>query len=364
MSNRKCNLLFYTIFCVLSILMLNLTPNKAYAENIATGFTYELKFPDNQTDKNLNYYHLMMAPGQEEELTLVLSNPGTEPVIVDLNLNGAKTNSNGIIEWTNDKIEDDQSLKFKFKDIVSGPDKVELAKGETKEVKLSVKMPETSYDGIIAGGLQLIKEGQENNADKSAKGSQVINRYAYAVSIVLQETDKEVKPDLEYNRTYAGQQNYRNSILVNLSNTQATFLNDLTIEAQISKKDSKNVLYEAKTTGMRMAPNSFIDFPINMNGDRMEPGTYTAHILATAGDQRWEWNENFEITKKDADKFNERDVGLVQDNSIDWKLIAGIVLVVLIFIVLIFVVIRLIRRKKSQKKRKTKKKSKKTNKKR
>lgn len=349
------NKIIHLVSCLLLVLLFSILPNKVYAEDIATGFTYELKFPDNQTDKQLNYYDLMMKPGQEQELTIVLSNPGKEAITVDLNLNGAKTNSNGVIEWANDKIKNDDSLKFKFEDIVSGPNKVDLAGGETKEVKLSVKMPQTSYDGIITGGLQLIREGQNENVSE-ANGSRVLNQYAYAVSIVLHETDKKVTPDLKYNRTYAGQQNYRNSILVNLSNVEAAFLNNLNIEAQISKKGSQEVLYEAKTTGMRMAPNTFIDFPISMNGDKMVAGKYTSHILATSGDQRWEWTEEFEITTKDADKFNARDVGLVQDNSINWGLIIGIVAGLFVLILLVFIILRITRRKKNNEKSSSKKK--------
>lgn len=341
--------------------MIGIVPMKTLATSgegeISTGFTYTLNFPENQIDPNLNYYNLMMNPGQTQEISLMLSNPSTETITVGLQLTGAKTNINGVIEWTTAGLENDTSLLFPFEDIVSGPDNVELAAGETKEVQLTIAMPETSYEGIIAGGLQLLKEGQEEDAASNTDGgSQVINKYAYAVAIILQESDVSLTPDLQYNRTYAGQSNYRNSMFVNLSNVVATFLNDLTIEAQISKQGSNTVLYEAKSTSMRMAPNSFIDFPVNMNGDRMEAGTYTAHVLATSGEQRWEWTEDFEISEDDANNFNERDVGLEQDTSIDWKLIAMVVAGFLIVVVFLMVLIRVVRKNKQKKEREQRKK--------
>ncbi|MHC5250704.1 DUF916 and DUF3324 domain-containing protein [Enterococcus sp. LJL90] len=315
---------------------------------VSTGFTYALNFPENQVDTSLNYYRLMMTPGQEQEITITLSNPGTEAITVELQLNGAKTNGSGGIEWNNDTIDNDASLMFPFEDIVSGPASVDLAGGETKEVTFSIKMPETSFDGIITGGLRLMKAGQTDNVDET-NGSQVINQYAYAISIVLQENDIELTPDMQYNSAYAGQSNYRNTIFVNLSNVVATFLNDLTIEAQISSAGSSEVLYEAKTTGMRMAPNSLIDFPISMNGDRMVPGTYTAHVLATSGDMRWEWTEEFEITEGEAQEFNERDVGLEQDTTINWGVVASLVGAFFGFVLLLFVIVRWVRRKKKKK---------------
>lgn len=352
----------YAVLLLLSFVMF-FFPTTVLAtstSDVSTGFTYVLNFPENQMDTSLNYYRLMMTPGQEQEISLTLSNPGTEAITVDLQLNGAKTNGSGGIEWNNDTIENDASLMFPFEDLVSGPDSVDLAGGETKEVTLSIHMPETSFEGIIAGGLRLMKTGQTDDVDTSA-GSQVINQYAYAVSIVLQESDVELTPEMHYNSTYAGQSNYRNAIFVNLSNVVATFLNDLTVEAQISASGSNQVLYEAKTTGMRMAPNSLIDFPISMNGDRMVPGTYTAHILATSGDLRWEWTEDFEITDGEAQEYNERDVGLEQDTSINWLLVAGIVGGFFAVILIVFVLFRVLKRKKKgtsslKKKKNTKKK--------
>ncbi len=100
---------------------------------------------------------------------------------------------------------------------------------------------------------------------------------------------------------------------------------------------------------MRMAPNSFIDFPVSMNGERMIPGDYEADILITSGDKKWAWKQAFKITDEDANKFNERDVGLVQEKSLDWKLILLLVAAFLIGIFLLFLVVHFFRKKKAQK---------------
>ncbi|MCB5951482.1 DUF916 and DUF3324 domain-containing protein [Enterococcus sp. BWT-B8] len=328
----------------------NITAWGAEAEGESSsigGFTYSLEFPENQLNPNLGYYQLMMTPGQEQSLAVILSNPGSEAITVNLALNGAKTNKTGVIEYANRDIENDASLAFAFEDLVTGPESVELAAGETKQVTLTVKMPETSFEGVIAGGLQMMKAGQTEDADSSG-GSKVVNQYAYVVSILLQESDTELVPDLQFNRAYGGQLNYRNSVYINFSNVIAAYLNDLTVEAQVMKKDSNTVLYEAKKTSMRMAPNSFMEFPVSMNGERMEAGSYTTHVLATSGEQRWEWTEDFEITEDEAQKYNERDVGLTQETGINWQLIALIVGGFVAAVVVIFGLITLFRKKKQR----------------
>lgn len=314
----------------------------------ATGFTYSITFPDNQIKKDLGYFKLQMNPGQNQQISIALSNPGTEKVTIDVKSNGAKTNQNGVIEYGESSIENDPSLQFDFNDIVTGPESIELAPGETKNLDLTIKMPETGFDGVIAGGIQLMRADQ-NGTTSNEGGSKIINQYAYVVGVVLQESENQLKPDLELNSVKAGQSNYRNAIFINFSNVIAAYLDDMTVEVQITAKGKDTVLYDRKQTAMRMAPNSFIDFPVSMNGERMVAGDYVANILVTAGDQKWSWTEDFKISDQDANKFNERDVGLVQEKGLDWKLILLIVAAVLAIIILIFVIIMILRKKKQQK---------------
>ncbi|MDA9470675.1 DUF916 and DUF3324 domain-containing protein [Enterococcus sp. 5H] len=314
----------------------------------ATGFTYSLNFPDNQMENNIGYYKLKMSQGQEQTLNITVSNPSTEKLTIDVGLNGAVTNQNGVIEYGDSDIENDVSLKFDFEDIVSGPESIDLEAGETKNLELKIKMPETSTEGVIAGGIQLMKADQENNVSEEG-GSRIINQYAYVIGLLLQESEEELSPDLNLNSVFAGQNNYRNTIFVDFSNVIPAFLNDMTVETQINAKGNDAVLYERKQTAMRMAPNSFIQFPVSMNGERMVSGTYVANILVTSGDQRWAWTEEFEITQDDADKFNERDVGLVQEKGLNWQLIALLVGTVILLIGIVFGIMTYLRKKKQQK---------------
>ncbi|WP_265456467.1 DUF916 and DUF3324 domain-containing protein [Enterococcus sp. HY326] len=325
------------------------------SDSASTGsFTYSLEFPENQTDTTLGYFHLMMEPSQQQTINLVLSNPSEVAVTVNLALNGAKTNQNGVVEYSNSEIENDASLAFSFTDIVTGPASVELAAGETKSVPIDIQMPETSYDGIIAGGVQMMLADQ-GESESSSGGSQVVNQYAYVFSIVLQETDVELTPDLQWNSAYGGQNNYRNSMFINFSNVVADFLNNMNIDAKISAQGSSEVLYESRTTSLRMAPNSFIEYPISMNGDRMEAGMYTAQVVVTTLEGgHWEWTEDFEITEDEANQYNERDVGLVQDTGLDWRLIAVIAGGFLAVVLLAFLVVRQIRKNKKKAKKGTK----------
>ncbi|WP_271491154.1 DUF916 domain-containing protein, partial [Enterococcus sp. 5H] len=131
---KRINVIGIVSLIVLMLLPSVLFSSPAHADENddlagATGFTYSLNFPDNQMEDNIGYYKLKMSKGQEQTVTVTLTNPSAEKVTVNVGLNGAVTNQNGVIEYGDSDIENDASLKFDFEDIVSGPESVDLEAG-------------------------------------------------------------------------------------------------------------------------------------------------------------------------------------------------------------------------------------------
>lgn len=324
------------------------------AEN-PVGFNYKVEYPENQIGSDKGYYDLLMTPGKKQTVVLKVTNPGEKPVKIGVSVNGTKTNSNGVIEYGDTLLENDKSLKFPFEEVVSAPEILELKPGGVTDLKVNIKMPETSFDGMILGGIQLKKI--EEKTEKKAEGATVKNEYAYVVAMILKLNEKELKPEIAINKAFASQENYRNTIGINLSNTTASLMSGkMSVEAQIMKKGSQEVLFERKQTGMSFAPNTQMNFPVSMNGERMVKGDYTADVLVVIEDKKWQKSVDFKITEEEADKYNKRDVGLVQDRGIDWKTIALIVVGFLVVVVGIFIVVKLVK-KQPEKKVKSRKKS-------
>ncbi|ALS38584.1 putative ester cyclase [Enterococcus rotai] len=343
-----------SLFLCLYIVSLFGFSRDAYAE---LQFAYETVLPENQKGEG-RYFDLRMTPGQEQTVQVMLTNRADQEQTIQVSLNGVKTNSNGVLEYGPSALKNDPSLKHDFKDIVKGPSEVTLAPNETKPLELTITMPATSYDGKIVGGIYLKSKPtkEEEEANKKAKG--VVNEYAFLVAMVLQETDEKVTNDLKLNKVYAGLSNYRNSVFANFSNIKPEFLNNMTVEMEVMAKDSDAVLYDTKKADMKMAPNSMIEFPLEMNGDKMVAGDYKAHILVTSGDQKWEWTENFKITNEEADKYNAQDVSLIQEPGINWKLVALIGAGIFLAFLAIFFIVRVVNKNKKKKKGNKKRKKK------
>lgn len=343
---------FVVIICLLFAWCHVFGASLAFAEETtdpagAAGFTYNIEYPDNQTSDK-GYYDLLMKPSQSQTVSIELINPSKQPVTVLVGLNGAKTNKNGVVEYGDNSIDTDPSLKFDFEELVKGPESVTIEPGTSKKAEFEIKMPKTSYDGIVLGGIQLIRDDSKDKKEK-VTGSQVKNKYMYIVGMTLRNSDKKVTPALELNKVYGEQFNYQNTIYVNYSNVNAAMLEDMSTEVQIMKKGSKTVLYETKKTDMRMAPNTHIDFPVSMNGEKMVAGEYTANILVTGADNiREEWTKDFTITKEEADQFNQRDVGLIEEKGVNWTLILSIAVGSVLFIIVAYTLITNIANKKKQ----------------
>ncbi|MBO0471767.1 DUF916 and DUF3324 domain-containing protein [Enterococcus sp. DIV0242_7C1] len=325
------------------------------AENSAgaTGFTYQVIFPENQNSDS-GFFDLRMVPGQKQTVEIALKNPSDKEIKVNAKLTGARTNSNGIIEYGPNKFSADKSMKYEFTDIVKTTESVKIKPKSEENLKLNITMPETEFDGIILGGIQLQRESNDEQAVDNG-GTMVINKYAYVIGMRLKETDRELPMDMTFVKAYASSPDFRNTVTIDLGNTQAAVLKDLTVEAQIMGEKSDTVLYESKKNKMRMAPNSILNFQVGMAGEAMKAGNYRAHVIATSGEKRWEWTEKFKITQEEADKFNKEAVGLVQNQGIDWKLIAMIVGGVVVLVAVVFIVIRIVMNKKTKAKKRRKK---------
>ena len=340
-------------------LLIFVFPCITYAEDAGIAYTYRIEKPDNQLQDDVAYFDLMMTPSQEQVLEMTIMSLSDKDQTIQTVLDSAKTNSNGVIEYNQINIDKDESAAINFNDLVTTEKEFVLKAKETKTLQLSVKMPEVSFDGVVAGGLTLKAKEDENSSASS--GARVKNEYAYVIAILLRENNNPVQPNIQYRKSYAGDRNYNNTIYTRVANAVPAYQKDVTLEAQISKSGSDEILYEARQTGIQMAPNSSIDFPISMDNDEMVPGKYRSKGKATIGSQTWEWDEEFEITKKEADKYNEKNSALTQE-TVDWKLIlllvSGFVLILGLVSGIYFFIKKKKEAKKAEQARKKKRKSK------
>lgn len=340
MKSRYKLVVTFFIVCVFFIV-------NSFTVFAATGFSKKVIHPENQVGEG-EALNLLMKPGQKQQVEVEIENYGDKETTILVSLSGARTNGSGVIEYSKSDFKKDKTMEYDLSDVVKVPEEVKVpAKGKAMLV-LDISMPDVEFDGIITGGIQLMEKGQEENKEKSAAA--INNKMAFLFGVTLFNNQKEVQPDFTLRKAYAGQENYRNAMLVDIANTQPMIANLRTLNVDITNKGKKDVLYTRKKTDISMAPNTLMTFPISLNGELMQAGEYTAHVVLKGYGKEWKWDQDFTVTDEQADKFNQSDVYVVQERGINIKLVITIVVSVLVVIIVIYMIYRYITKKKVSKK--------------
>lgn len=317
-------------------------------------FAVETHIPDNQVDKSKTYFDLKMAPDQNQTVTATLKNTTEKAVTVEITINSAKTNSNGVIEYGKNTIPTDASLKHPLDSLMTGPSSVTLSPNESKDVTFLIKMPSDAFDGKILGGLTFQQKSSEVTQDPSKADTTVQNEYAYAVAVVLRETDTPIFPNLKLLTVKPGQENYRNVIHATIQNDQAAILSDVKVEAAVYAKDGKTPVYSSTKNELQVAPNTSWLYPISLDNTKMEPGTYTLRMKVSGTSanksKTWTFSKTFKIAEKEARELNKSAVDVkanTNTKSTNWLLIAVICLIILVVILIILFLLKNKREKQS-----------------
>ncbi|QEA53820.1 DUF916 and DUF3324 domain-containing protein [Loigolactobacillus coryniformis] len=313
-----------------------LTLTRPVAANELT-FGVETNLPDNQLTKNVNYFDLKLDPGQQQTISVTITNSTNKEVKLKPEVNAATTNLNGVVEYTKTKTKADASRRYSLADYVRPEQRtVTVPAQQKKQLNLKVTMPRSQMNGVIAGGLRLQDQNATKQTAESSKGTTVQNQYAYIIGIVLHQNTKTVTPQMKLGKVAASQVNYRNVINTTLRNVTATYINQLTVKAKIYRQGSQKISYRQTNKGMQMAPNSQFAFPVRLNGQPLKAGKYTLDLVATSKDHKWHFKHNFTIAGQQATKLNKRDVTIKPDYTWLYTLIGAVVLILLIGVLWFF----------------------------
>ena len=85
---------------------------------------------------------------------------------------------------------------------------------------------------------------------------------------------------------------------------------------------------------MQVAPNSNFNYPIQLEGNPLEAGDYTATITAESKGEKWTWTKDFTIKADTAKKYNQSEVSIKKDYT--WYYVLGGILFILIAIFFYF----------------------------
>ena len=357
-------LVFSLLYCSKSI----------YASS--SNFNVSPEIPENQMDKNLGYFNLVMSPESQQTLSFKVNNATSKSITVEMAFAHSTTNGNGLAIYDSSKAIKDSSLKYNIEDFVDIPKKeVTIAAHAQVIMTAKVTMPKGMDTGILSGGFSF-KEKEGNQESGSSKGVSIKNEYRYVIALVTQQNIQKVSPQLKLNEVKATQVNSRNVFAANLQNISPTYLQDMNATATVKGVTNSELKYSFENSDMKMAPNSNFDFaiPVSIKGNigdqsskALEAGKYhlsmTVYGVKSATgayetivngktvnyEYKWTFEKDFEIAGEKAKKLNNSDPTVHYKEPINWLMIIGIALI-LIILLLTFLIFSSQRKKENHQK--------------
>ncbi|WP_225743801.1 DUF916 and DUF3324 domain-containing protein [Marinilactibacillus sp. Marseille-P9653] len=294
---------------ILGRILLFRAPNVAHAED-GVAFSVKAVIPKNQHDLNQSYFDLRVEPGQVQEVVTMILNRSDKEIIVDVALNDASTNRNGVI------IYDDPEAVVYREDALTDfamleQTEVTVQPGETESVFATISVPEEPFDGVVLGGLRF--QERRNVNDEESEGVAILNEYAYVIGLQLSQNDSELEPLIELTDVEPGLSNSRTAVIATLKNMQPMILRDLAITAEVYEGDT--LVKTASMEEVRIAPESSMDVVINWENYAIEAGDYSVELTASSEQGEWTFSEAFTITEEEEEEANEQAVVIVENTS-------------------------------------------------
>ncbi|CAD5896366.1 C-terminal membrane anchored cell surface protein [Carnobacterium maltaromaticum] len=323
------------VLCIINLCVLCFGIPNSQASQL--NFSVTPILPENQKDKDKSYFDLQVEKAKEQELTVKLKNGTDKNVTVDTSINRATTNLNGVVEYGKTKDKKDASLVYNIEDFIEITEpEIDIPAHEEKQLILKVKGIPEVFDGILVGGLTFKeKQEEEDTKEDTSQGLAIANEYAYVVGIVLHGENEDIPSDIKLTNAEAAQVNARNVINASLQNPKPKYLSNLSIDAVVTKKGSKDVLYSSKKKDMQMAPNSNFSYPIPLEGEALKSGEYNVSMNIKSVNDQWELSKDFTIDKETADSLNEKDVTIKKNDTWIYVVIGFSLLMIALAIILV-----------------------------
>ncbi|OJG75684.1 hypothetical protein RV12_GL000023 [Enterococcus quebecensis] len=269
------------------------------------GYTVTLVQSNTQIDPNKSYFYVKTTPGEAQTLEVRIKSTKKDPVHIKIYGTNAITGDGGTIEYSDDKTYYDATLKDPITSMiqVQTPD-LTIGNYEEKTVEIQLTPPKEMYDGVKMGAIIFALDQEQK--EKSG----VSTEFSYRVGVITAESGDEFNNAqiLNLNSVKASIKRGKKMVLAKLQNPEPKVLENVSIVATMTKKDTAEVVKRKSVENYSMAPNSVFDFEMDWGIAALPSGTYNLKLDASNDYQEWQLSKEFIITNEQAKKMNEESV--------------------------------------------------------
>ncbi|WP_339000928.1 DUF916 domain-containing protein (plasmid) [Lactococcus garvieae] len=319
------------IITLLLLLILNIGGSGVLADDAqASNGSYSVSaLPSiHQTEGVESFFDIRWTPSDTENFGVLITNKGDKPQTYNIEVNKARTNKNGIIDYSDSTAELNTS-KYQLTRMIKLPKEVTVAAGQSKKIEGSLSFPQESFNGLLMAGIHVSeKKSQES-------GATVSNTVAYNIPFVVRgDNDVRPKANLLLERTSLEKlSSTQSSLDIHLSNEEATLWKESNFQAEITNKSGKVIT--TQSSKLDITPETKFIYPIKLP-EKINAGDYRVTLKVTHGKDQWKFNKNFTITGEEAKEIHQR--AGIKDYS--WIIFCIIIIIALVSIGLLLIFLR------------------------
>lgn len=307
-NNLRKKIRRFVMIAVLALLTIGLFQKEVFAENVNT---FSIQPLDENGNVNENgYYHIIDEPGKQRTVSIRVYNLSEEEISVNVTVNPASTNQNGIPSYLGEEAYDASLIRRMDQLVAIEESELLIPAGSSVLTTLIISLPQEEWEGDILGGIRFTEKKNQQSEQT------VTHEVAYTVGILLNRVGgSAVENELFLNEVTASQRNYRNHIEANLQNRAAVIVRNMSIQSSIYREGSGTPIYTYDAYELRMAPNSNFNFGIPAGNQPIEAGNYVLKTQVTADEKEYRFEQSFSITNANARQLNQSAVNLERTTS-------------------------------------------------
>ncbi|MGN8981115.1 WxL protein peptidoglycan domain-containing protein [Enterococcus villorum] len=290
---------------LLSALIIGLTGNNVLADTATTNLpeTYSVSpiISAHQTEGVDSFFDIRWTPSETEKFGVLITNNSNHAQTYVIQVNKARTNKNGMIDYS-DQTPEKQTTMYQLTKMIQLPKEVTVAGRHSQTIEGSLTFPESSFNGLLMAGLHISEKKSEK------KEATIANTIAYNLPFVVRgNIDTRPKAHITLEKySIEPFSSTQSSLDILLSNGKATLLKESEFVAEI--KDSHNKTIVKQSSKLDITPETSFIYPIKLP-EKLNAGDYQLVLKVKHKKDKWVFKKAIHLSSQKSKEIRQRALG-------------------------------------------------------
>lgn len=292
MIKMKSILKVFAVFCVFPILGI-CGVSKSFAST--PDYYISPVFSEHQSKNVTTFFDLRWSPGESDKIGITITNTTDEDKTFQIKVNKARTNGNGVIDYSDGSKEESDASQPLITSMVTFPKSVEVAAHQSQVIYSTISFPQKDFNGIKMGGIEV--EEQHSSQEKQ-------NVVSYVLPLIIRgNIDQRPQAKITFGKFDLKQSTFHDFALsLPISNMNATLLKDAQVNVTLKRSDG-GVVWNKSSKFLITPETTFVyNQPIDKD---LKAGAYKVELVIKHGKESWESTQELTVSKNTASKMKQ-----------------------------------------------------------